>query len=93
MSPPHVIVIGAGIIGLAHAVSAREAGYQVILLERDGRALGASVRNFGTLWPIGCAFGVEREQALLGVQRWKELAATSGAVVTATVPVASAIYR
>ncbi len=78
MSPPHVIIIGAGIIGLAHAVSAREAGYQVILLERDGRALGASVRNFGTLWPIGCAFGVERDQALLGVQRWKELAAKAG---------------
>lgn len=74
MPPHYVIVIGAGIIGLAHAVTAREAGYEVILLERDGRALGASVRNFGTLWPIGCRFGAERDQAVLGVRRWKELA-------------------
>lgn len=78
MLPQRVVIIGSGIIGLAHAVTAREAGYEVVLIERDGRALGASVRNFGTLWPIGCAFGPEREQALFGVKRWKELAASAG---------------
>jgi FAD dependent oxidoreductase TIGR03364 len=69
-----VVVIGAGVIGLTHAVTAREAGCAVTVLERDGRALGASVRNFGTLWPIGCVPGVEREQALRGVRRWQEIA-------------------
>ena len=78
MSPQKVVIVGAGIIGLAHAITACSAGYEVTVLERDGRALGASVRNFGTLWPIGCAFGSERGQALAGVRRWKELARDAG---------------
>ncbi len=65
-------------MGLTHAVTAREAGHSVTILERDGRALGASIRNFGTLWPIGCAFGPERDQALFGVKRWKQIAAAAG---------------
>ena len=78
MASQRVLIIGAGIIGLTHAVTAREAGHSVTILERDGRALGASIRNFGTLWPIGCAFGPERDQALYGVRRWKEIAAEAG---------------
>jgi glycine/D-amino acid oxidase-like deaminating enzyme len=78
MAAQRVLIIGAGVVGLTHAVTAREAGYEVTVLERDGRALGASVRNFGTLWPIGCAFGPERDQALYGVRRWKEIAAAAG---------------
>lgn len=74
----HVVIIGAGIIGQAHALTALEAGWSVTVLEKDGRPLGASVRNFGTLWPIGCTFGPEREQALFGVRRWKELATQAG---------------
>jgi len=73
-----IVIVGAGIVGLAHAVTARERGFEVTVLERDGRALGASVRNFGTLWPIGCAPGRERVQALAGVRRWKELARDAG---------------
>ena len=65
-------------MGLTNAVTAREAGHSVTILERDGRALGASIRNFGTLWPIGCAFGPERDQALFGVKRWKQIAAAAG---------------
>ena len=75
---PPVVIVGAGIIGLAHAITAREHGHDVVVLERDGRSLGASVRNFGTLWPIGCAMGAEREQALYGVRRWHALAAEAG---------------
>jgi FAD dependent oxidoreductase TIGR03364 len=78
MGKPPVVIIGAGIIGLAHAITAREHGHDVVVLERDGRALGASVRNFGTLWPIGCASGDEREQALFGVRRWAQLATDAG---------------
>jgi FAD dependent oxidoreductase TIGR03364 len=74
----HAVVVGAGIIGQAHALTALEAGWKVTLLERDGKPLGASVRNLGTLWPIGCPFGAEREQALLGVRRWRELAEEAG---------------
>jgi len=78
MAKGKVVVVGGGIVGLAHALTALEAGWGVTLLERDGRALGASVRNFGTLWPIGCVAGPEREQALFGVRRWKELAEAGG---------------
>ena len=78
MPSSKVLIIGSGIIGLAHAITAREAGHDVTVCERDGRALGTSVRNFGTLWPVGCEFGAEREQALQGGQRWKELAAQAG---------------
>ena len=75
MAKGQIVIVGAGIIGLAHALTALEGGWSVTVLEKDGRALGASVRNFGTLWPIGCAAGPEREQALFGVRRWQELAA------------------
>jgi FAD dependent oxidoreductase TIGR03364 len=78
MPSEKIVIIGGGVIGLAHAVTAREAGFEVVVLEREGRALGASVRNFGTLWPIGCVFGPERDQALFGVRRWKEIAAAAG---------------
>lgn len=78
MTPEKVLVVGSGILGLAHAITAREAGHEVTLVERDGRPLGASVRNFGTLWPIGCAAGPEREQALEGARRWGELAGEAG---------------
>jgi FAD dependent oxidoreductase TIGR03364 len=74
MSRGRVVIVGSGIVGLAHALRAREEGFEVTVLERDERPLGASVRNFGTLWPIGCVFGPERDQALFGVQRWRELA-------------------
>ena len=69
-----LVIIGAGIVGQSHAMLARDAGWQVTILERSDRPLGASVRNFGTLWPIGCSAGSEREQALLGLQRWHRLA-------------------
>lgn len=74
MESLRVVVIGAGIVGQAHALTARERGHDVTVLERNGRPLGASVRNFGTLWPIGCVPGAEREQALFGVERWRQLA-------------------
>ena len=45
--PQRIAIVGAGIIGLAHAVAALDAGYRVTVLEQDARAVLASVRNFG----------------------------------------------
>lgn len=73
-----IVVIGSGIIGLAHAITAREAGYNVTVIEREDRPVGASVRNFGTIWPIGLTFGPERDQGIFGMHRWRDLAARAG---------------
>lgn len=40
-------MVGAGIVGLAHAVEAQRRGLSVVVVDRDERAVGASVRNFG----------------------------------------------
>ncbi|QZY51136.1 TIGR03364 family FAD-dependent oxidoreductase [Leucobacter tenebrionis] len=43
----HVVIVGAGIVGLGHAVAALDAGYRVTVVEQDAAAVLASVRNFG----------------------------------------------
>ncbi|MDR2254538.1 MAG: TIGR03364 family FAD-dependent oxidoreductase [Arthrobacter sp.] len=42
-----LIVVGAGIVGLAHAYEAHRQGLSVRIIERDARPNGASIRNFG----------------------------------------------
>jgi len=46
-------VVGGGIIGLAHATIAARAGKRVAVIERDVRANGASIRNFGFITVTG----------------------------------------
>ena len=73
-----IAIVGAGIVGLAHAYMALRKGYKVVLFEREQFAVGASVRNFGLLWTIGQEPGVGLERALRGRKHWQELAAGAG---------------
>src|SRR5262249_49447173 len=75
---PRLAVIGAGIVGLAHAWAAARRGYEVLLFERDRRASGASVRNFGMVWPVGQPNGPAHRTAIESRELWLELLRQTG---------------
>ncbi|HKW33669.1 MAG TPA: TIGR03364 family FAD-dependent oxidoreductase [Candidatus Acidoferrum sp.] len=68
-----VAIVGAGIIGLAHAYVAARSGRKVAVFERNPAAAGASIRNFGMIWPIGQPVGPLRQTALRSRELWLEL--------------------
>jgi FAD dependent oxidoreductase TIGR03364 len=75
-----VVVIGGGVLGMMHAVAARQRGHQVVQLEREPGPRGATVRNFGLIWISGRAPGAELMLALRARELWEQLAAVvSGA--------------
>lgn len=64
-----VLIVGAGIVGLAHATEALDRGLSVVVIDRDSRAVGASVRNFGHCC-ITAQTGDLLELAQVGRDRW-----------------------
>lgn len=74
MNHADVVIVGAGIVGLAHALAAARRGLNVVVFERNRAAVGASIRNFGMIWPIGQPLGVMYDRALKTREIWLEVA-------------------
>jgi FAD dependent oxidoreductase TIGR03364 len=70
-----VVIAGGGVLGTMHAVMARRRGFEVVQLEREAEARGASVRNFGLVWVSGRKGGPELSLALRARELWAELGA------------------
>jgi FAD dependent oxidoreductase TIGR03364 len=64
-----VLIVGAGIVGLSHALAAVERGLSVTVIDRDTRAVGASVRNFGHAC-VTAQSGELLDLALVAREKW-----------------------
>lgn len=78
MQQRSAIVIGAGIVGLAMAKSLAEKGYKVSVFERNEKAVGASIRNFGMVWPVGQPNGFLYDRALRSKSIWQQVCREAG---------------
>ena len=78
MSSRSAIVIGAGIVGLATARALALRGFSVEVIERTDKAVGASIRNFGMIWPIGQPAGKMYDRAVRSRNVWREAAPRAG---------------
>jgi FAD dependent oxidoreductase TIGR03364 len=73
-----IAIVGAGILGLAHALAARRAGLRVVVVEREARAIGASVRNFGFITVTGQERGITWRRAMRSRHVWADIAPHAG---------------
>jgi FAD dependent oxidoreductase TIGR03364 len=76
-----VAVVGAGIVGLAHALAAARLGKRVVVVDRDAQANGASVRNFGFVTVTGQECGAVWRRARRSARVWDEVAGPAGITV------------
>ncbi|MET0209578.1 MAG: TIGR03364 family FAD-dependent oxidoreductase [Burkholderiaceae bacterium] len=77
---PHfdLIVVGAGIVGLAHAYTAARRGLRVCVVERDAACVGASIRNFGFVTVTGQGAGDTWRRARRSAEVWDVVAPRAG---------------
>jgi FAD dependent oxidoreductase TIGR03364 len=67
------LIVGAGIIGLAHALAATRHGMRTAVIDRDAQAVGASVRNFGFITVTGQQAGITWQRARRTRDVWAEV--------------------
>ncbi len=62
-------------VGTMHAWQAVQRGHEVVQIEREAEARGASLRNFGQIWVSGRAGGEELATALRARELWEGIGA------------------
>lgn len=100
MTDYDLAIVGAGIVGLAHALAGLRRGLRVVVLDREAEAVGASVRNFGFVTVTGQQAGDCWRRALRSRDVWDEVAPKAGIpvehqglLVTARRPEAMAVLE
>lgn len=78
MNQPSAIVVGAGIVGMAITRALHAKGWKVAVIERHPKAQGASVRNFGMVWPVGQPQGPSFDRAMRSQEIWLEMSQKAG---------------
>jgi FAD dependent oxidoreductase TIGR03364 len=78
MNQSDVVVVGGGILGVAHAWAAAKRGLSVTLFERSQQPHGATIRNFGQVLVTGQSPGMMLSHAQQTGVLWKELASLAG---------------
>ncbi|MFG0314138.1 MAG: TIGR03364 family FAD-dependent oxidoreductase [Phycisphaerales bacterium] len=78
MADSDALIVGAGIVGLATAIAAHRRGQRVTIVDRHHTPVGASIRNFGMIWPIGQPKGPLFDLAMRSRAIWLELAEQAG---------------
>lgn len=73
-----IIIVGAGIVGLAHALAAARKGKRVLVIDRDAQANGASIRNFGFVTVTGQDPDRVWDLAMRSAATWREIAKPAG---------------
>lgn len=73
-----LIVVGAGIVGLAHAYTAARRGLKVCVIERDAACVSASIRNFGFVTVTGQGAGDTWRRAMRSREVWDTVAPQAG---------------
>ena len=68
-----VAIVGGGILGLAFALEATRRQKKVTVFESNPRARGASVQNFGMIYPLGMRPRKIFERAMRTRNLWLEL--------------------
>lgn len=69
-----LLVVGSGIVGLAHAYEAAKRGLKVGVIEQNARCTGASIRNFGFVTVSGQGAKDTWRRAVYSAKTWRELA-------------------
>lgn len=72
-----LVIVGSGIVGLAHAYDAVTRGLTAVVLDRDERAVGASIRNFGHICTTAQS-GRALDLALAAREHWLDLGRKAG---------------